>query len=225
MAQKLILITGGYGHLGQALAQAFLGNGDRVILTGRNEKKLAQTGRTLGCPAYPMDVKDFKNVAAVAKVIQKKYGFLDVMINNAAVFKSAPVSEMDSADFLEIIITNIYGPFICVQKFLPLLRESAQPLIVNIASTSGHRADPGTCAYNASKFGLLGFTESIAKELRKENIRVTSISPSSIHFGSTALSGKGIPLNGRDIAQTAVYIANSPGRTLFRDIELWATNP
>jgi len=225
MSTKLVLITGAYGNLGMEFALTFKKNGYRVIITGRNETKLNSAGKKLGCETFPLDVLNEDQVIGLRDYIKNNHQKLDVLINNAGVMRSGPVEEMDPALFLNVIQTNIYGPFLLTHHLISLLKKSSHALILNIASTSGHRADPGSSAYNASKFGLLGFTESVRKELRRDNIRVTSISPSEIQFGEGPSGGKGARLGGKDIAEMAVYIANSPTRAMVRDVEMWATNP
>lgn len=225
MPQQVVCITGGYGKLGLAFASAFIQAGDEVIITGRDESKLKQAANNLKCQFHQTDVTDSSDLTALKEFIEAKHHRLDVLINNAAYFTRGYVADLDPDGFLQALKTNLYGPFLCTKMLLPLLRKSDNPLILNISSTSGHRADPGSSAYNASKFGLMGFTEALRKELRKENIRVTSMSPSAIFFGDDNDRGQGARLNGTDIAEAAVFLAKSKGRALFRDIEMWATNP
>jgi len=225
MGKRLVCITGGYGRLGQALAKEFKHNGDQILITGRDEKKLKAAAETIECDSFAQDVTNRQQTERLKEYIEKKYKALDILVNNAALMRSEFVEKMDPGLFKEVLETNLYGPFLSTHTLLPLLKKGSNAIILNIASTSGHRADPGSSAYNASKFGLLGFTEALRKELRKSGIRVTSISPSSIQYHSAPLEGAGVGLNGQDIAKTAVYLTNCPGRTLVRDLEMWATNP
>ena len=225
MSNRLVCITGGYGRLGIELAKAFGDNDDTVIITGRCEAKLNSAAGKLQCDAFVHDVTNEKNTHDLVKYIDAKYHRLDVLVNNAGIMRSSLVAEMEPDLFLEVIKTNVYGPFLCTRFLLPLLQRSSSGLIINISSTSGHRADPGASAYNASKFGLMGFTEAVRKELRHMNIRVTTVSPSSIVYNEPTAGGEKIGLTGQDVANAAVFLANNPGRALVRDIELWATNP
>ncbi len=225
MADKCILITGGYGKLGVEFANAFTDNGDQVVITGRNSQKLSATARQINCDSFIHDVTDEENTQELEDYLRKKYNKLDVLINNAGLVQSQPVEIMEPKLFFDVVNVNLYGTFLCTHKLLPLIKLSGDGLIINVASTSGHRADSGSSAYNASKFGVLGFTEALRKEVRKFNIRVTSISPSSICFGDAPDSGKGVGLNGKDIADTAVFLTENRGRALFRDLEIWGTNP
>ena len=211
--------------MGRDIAAAFIENGDEVLLTGRNKQKLNAVASELGCDTFVQDVTNADDARNLRKYIEQKYKKLDILVNNAGLMRSRPVETMEPKLFLEVIETNLYGVFLCTHFLLPVLKKSRNALIINVASTSGHRADAGSSAYNASKFGLLGFTEALRKELRPLNIRVSSISPSSIVYDRTPLGGKGIGLNGTDVAKAMVFLANAPGRALFRDLEMWATNP
>lgn len=225
MSKGLVLITGGYGRLGREFAQAFTEDGWSVLLTGRDRDKLGAAAMEAETDYQVLDVTQEDQVLGTKRYVEERYGKLDVLINNAAVMRSEPVETMAPALFLKSITTNLYGTFLCTHHFLPLLKKSDHALVINVASTSGHRADAGSAAYNASKFGLRGFTEALRKELRKNDIRVTSISPSLIRYREAPTQGKGAGLNGRDVADAALFLANAPGRSLFIDLEMWATNP
>lgn len=96
-----------------------------------------------------------------------------------------------------------------------------------ISSMSGKKGDPGSSAYNASKFGLQGFSQSLAYEVRRNNIRVMVLNPSSVNTGADdgPSYGPGLYLHGADIAETVVFLSRMPGRTLIRDMDIWGTNP
>jgi NAD(P)-dependent dehydrogenase (short-subunit alcohol dehydrogenase family) len=225
MSKGVVLITGGYGRLGREFARAFTEDGWSVLLTGRDRDKLQAAASEAGTDHHPLDITDEDQVLSTKKHVEERYGVLDVLINNAAVMRSEAVETMAPGLFLKSITTNLYGTFLCTHHFLPLLKKSDHALVINVASTSAHRADAGSAAYNTSKFGLRGFTEALRKELRKHDIRVTSISPSMIRYQDAPPKGKGVGLNGRDVADAALFLASAPGRSLYIDLEIWATNP
>jgi len=228
MTDRIIVITGGYGRLGRCFARAFVAAGDHVVLTGRDTDKLAAAATELDCAEHrQLDVSDRAQIAALREHLAAGAGRVDVLLNNAASFAAwGPLEELDETAFEEALRTNIVGPCALTRALLPLLEAAPAPLVVNVASTSGHRADPQTPAYNAAKFGLLGFTEAIRKDLRRRGIRVSSLSPSAIAFDEDAAEGgKGARLHGDDVADTARWLADAPLRALVRDVELWATNP
>lgn len=228
MSGRIVCITGGYGNLGRCFARAFQAAGDSVILSGRDEQRLAAAAAELGVDDdLVLDVCDHEQIAALAVHVQERYGRLDILINNAAVMGAGGrLDDVDADAFAHMVHTNICGVMFCTQALLPLLRASDAGLVINVASTSGHRADARSAAYNASKFGLLGFTEAIRKDLRRDGIRVSSLSPSSIDFSADAATGgHGARLHGDDVAAAALDLADLPPRALVRDVELWACDP
>lgn len=210
MKNRVVCITGAHGRLGREFAKAFDSEGWEVVKTGRHDD------------CFPHDVCSEDDTIKLRDHIAEKYGHLNLLINNAAVFHSGAVDKIKPEQFLDALKTNIYGQYLQVHYLLPLLKKADSPMIINVSSTSGHRADPGSSAYNASKFGLRGFSDSIRKELRKFDIRVTTLSPSSIYFGDPPSDTK---LNGSDIAKAALFLANSSSSALYQDLEMWATNP
>jgi 3-oxoacyl-[acyl-carrier protein] reductase len=127
----------------------------------------------------------------------------------------------------EVIETNLTGVFLTTQSFLPGMIAKERGDIFMIASMSGKKGDPGAGAYAASKFGLQGFSQALTYEVRKHNIRVMVLNPSSVNKGldDGPDHGKGLHLHAADLAATLVHLACLPGRTLFRDMDIWGTNP
>jgi 3-oxoacyl-[acyl-carrier protein] reductase len=193
-------------------------------MTGRNAEKLNRAASMLGCDAIEFDVTDQQQAQAVKTHLAEKYGKLDVLINNAAFVRLGKIDETEPAIFWQVLQTNVYGAFLSTQTMLPLLRLSDNALVINVCSTAGHRANPLMPAYNASKYGLIGLTESVREDLRKENIRVTTISPSAIRFEGDTTEDHAGRIQGDDVAQVALFLAKSPARALFRDVEIWSTN-
>lgn len=225
---RTIVITGGYGRLGRCFAQAFIAQGDAVILTGRNEVRLQAAAEDLGAAAsHQLDHAIHEQVNTFADWLNEHHPQVDVLINNAAQMAGGgSLPEVNPHTFTQMVHGNICGPFFMTQALLPHLNRSDAPLVINVSSTSGHRADAESAAYNASKFGLMGLSEALRKDLRRQGIRVTTLSPSSINYDAEAATGgKGALLHGDDIADAALWLANAPPRALVRDIELWATNP
>ncbi|TVR12388.1 MAG: SDR family oxidoreductase, partial [Planctomycetota bacterium] len=222
---RTIVITGAYGRLGRCFATAFIAAGDQVILTGRNAERLHSATSELGAAdCYQLDHADGKQVAAFAGWLGEHYPQVDVLINNAArMGGGGSLAQVDAGVFADMVHSNICGPFQVTQALLPALQRSSAPLVINVSSTSGHRADAESAAYNASKFGLMGLSEALRKDLRRQGIRVTTLSPSSINYApDAALDGKGARLHGDDIAAAALWLASAPPRTVVRDIEMWA---
>ena len=140
---------------------------------------------------------------------------------------SAPVLDMSLERWNEVIETNLTGVFLTTKAFLPGMIERGRGDIFMISSMSGKKGDPGATAYAASKFGLQGFSQALAHEVRRNNIRVMVLNPSSVNTGEDTgpTHGPGLHLHAADLADLIVSLARIPGRTLVRDIDIWGTNP
>jgi 3-oxoacyl-[acyl-carrier protein] reductase len=166
-------------------------------------------------------------VAAMAEAVLNDLGPVDILVNNAASFRNAPVLDLSLEDWTDVIETNLTGVFTTTKAFLPGMIEKERGDIFMISSMSGKKGDPGTAAYNASKFGLQGLSQALAQEVRTHNIRVMVLNPSSVDKGpdDKPAHGKGLFLHAADLAATVVHLARLPGRTLIRDMDIWGTNP
>ena len=139
MNKHHVCVTGGYGSLGREIAKAFIENGDQVLLTGRNETRLNAVATELECDTFVHDVTQTEDAKNLLKFILQKYKKLDILINNAGLMRSDPVATMEPGLFLEVLKTNLYGVFLCTRFLLPALKKSKNALVINVASTSGHR--------------------------------------------------------------------------------------
>jgi len=170
---------------------------------------------------------DAQSIAAEAERI---HGRVDVLINNAAIFGGGPVATLDTKSWNRLIAVNLTGTFLVTRAILPLMIPNEKGTNVMIASTSGKRGDPGESAYSASKFGMIGFAQSLTGEVRQHNIRVVIVDPSGVDTravppGQKQAEGKGIRLCAEDVAETVLHTVLLPGRAMVREVELWATNP
>ena len=175
---KVVLVTGASRGIGRAIAQALDREGARLVLVARNRRQLEQTaaetpGTVLTLPA---DVARPGEVKRLFAALVKKIGRLDVLINNAGVFTFKPFATTTLPDWRRNIETNLTALFLTTQAALPMLKRSHGDL-VNILSISSRVAFPNCSAYSASKFGALGLTNVLRKELRGLGIRVTAILP------------------------------------------------
>lgn len=163
----------------------------------------------------------------MAKDVIAKLGALDILVNNAGTFKRGAVQNLSLDDWQLVIETNLTGVFLTTQAFLPGMLEKKRGDIFMISSMSGKKGDPTSAAYAASKFGLQGFSQALTHEVRRNNIRVMVLNPSSVNTGpeEERREGPGLRLHAVDIADTIVHLARLPGRTLFRDMDIWGTNP
>ena len=229
LSGKVAVVTGASRGIGRHVAVALHHAGAVVGITGRDEETLAGAATEIGerCHAFVCDQRDPEAVGETARALIAKIGGPDILVNNAGVYRSAPVEEMSLELWNEVIDTNLTGVFLTTQAFLPAMLEKNRGDIFMISSMSGKKGDPGSSAYAASKFGLQGFSQALTHEVRRSNLRVMVLNPSSVdtRHDSGRKEGAGLHLHATDIADTIVHLACLPGRTLVRDLDLWGTNP
>ncbi len=227
---KKALVTGASRGLGLFIAKELASAGAEVVITGRKRETLEAAAHAAGAGLIPepCDHTDEGAVEDLARRVKGGRGAPDILVNNAGMWEGGmPVARMTTDSWRRILETNLTAVFFTTRAFLPSMIERGSGEIVVIGSTSSLRADPGSSAYAASKFGLRGFTESLAKEVRKHGVRATLLCPSDIDKTDPPRgeSGKGLPLHAIDLARTIVHVVTLPGRTLIREIEVWGTNP
>lgn len=178
MTNKVAVVTGGTGGLGREIALAFYENAYRVAINYLESEKSAQEiVGAIGDAAIAVkaDVSRFENVSKMAETVYKKWGRVDVLINNAGVAKDALLIKQGEKDWDRIIDVNLKGVFNAIKAFAPLMRDGGH--IVNISSYSGLKGKEGQSAYSASKAALLGLTKTAAIELAENKIKVNAILP------------------------------------------------
>jgi NAD(P)-dependent dehydrogenase (short-subunit alcohol dehydrogenase family) len=223
------LVTGAYRGIGLEVSRQLARRGFAVVLTARDVHKAEAAagklkGQGLDVSAAALDVTDARSVEAAVRFVEERFGRLDVLVNNAAVlyddWQRAESADLDTAR--EAFETNTLGPWRVSQAFLPLLRKSAHPRVVNVSSESGSLASMGggTPAYGVSKAGLNVLTRKLADELRPSRILVNSVCPGWV---ATEMGGPGAPRTPEEGAAGIVWAATLPdgGPTggFFRDGE------
>ena len=228
---KLAVVTGGTRGIGVAIAGALLGQGAAVVICGRHASAVEEAVETLRprgrIDGRVCDVRRFREVQGLFWFVNRTFGRLDVLVNNAGVSEVAPVDELTPRQWRTVIETNLNGPFYCCRQAVPLMRKSGGGSIINIGSLAGKYVFAGGSAYNASKFGLAGFTEAAMLDLRHDNIRVSTIMPGSV---DTKFSSPGAPpadwkIAPEHIAETVVHLLRTPSRTLISRVEMRPTQP
>lgn len=232
---KTAIITGGSRGIGKAIALALAKEGVNIIITGRNESSLQATQKEiseLGVDVLyaVMDVSKRKEVDAAIAGILENSGPVDILINNAGIGAFGGFLELAPEQWEEIIQVNLLGVYYITRAILPGMIERKTGDIINISSTAGQRGAAVTSAYSASKFGLLGLTESLMLEVRKHNIRVSALTPSTVAT-DMAIDLKltdGNPdkvLQAEDLAELVVAQLKLNRRALLKSASLWSTNP
>ena len=217
------------------MAEALCAAGMRVTITGRDDAALREAVVAIEAAAQGAgevwaavaDVRDPAALRAAAEGTVARFGGIDLVVANAGVGHFGSVVDMDPADWQRVLDTNLTGVFHTVQATLPALMARSG-LLITIGSLAGVNAFAGGSAYNASKFGLVGFTHAIMLDLREHGVRVSSIMPGSVatHFNGRAPRPEdGWKLQGEDIADAVLYLARCEERALPSKIEMRPSLP
>ena len=230
---KTILITGGSKGIGYGMADSLLREGARVAITSRNQEaadKAAEelskigTGQVIGIAA---DVRSLEDQQAAVQKTLDAFGQIDAIIANAGVGHFAPITEMTNDQWHETIDTNLTGVFYSIKAGVKALTKS-QGYFMTIASLAGTNFFPQGSAYNASKFGLVGFTQAVMLDLRHAGIRCTTIMPGSVssHFNNrTPGDADAWKIQPEDLGQMVVDLLKLNPRTLPSKIEVRPSMP
>jgi 3-oxoacyl-[acyl-carrier protein] reductase len=216
--RRVALVTGAGRGIGKAVSVSLAKAGCRVVLAARTREQieavqkeiLSQGGEAL---AIPTDLTVDEDIQRLVEASQSKWGVVDILINNAGWGKRAPVVGASLADWDQTFRLNLRAPMVLAKALLPNMIAKREGAVINIGSVSGKTGEANGAAYSASKFGLIGFTESLYEEVREHSIKVAVILPG---FVDTPL----IPPNRQlerskmiqadDIAQTVLFVLTSP---------------
>jgi 3-oxoacyl-[acyl-carrier protein] reductase len=176
------LVTGSSRGLGKAIALAFGRRGHQVVVHYKDKKNEAEeiSSQIKDSIVFRVDVKDFGKVKKMVDEVVKKWGRIDVLVNNAGITKEALLLKTSEKDFDDVIATNLKGTFNFIRAVTPYMMKQRSGHIMNISSIAGMKGRQGLTAYSASKAGIIGLTLSIAKELSRYNIMVNAVLPGYI---------------------------------------------
>ena len=233
LENKIAIVTGGTKGIGRAIAESLLKAGAAVFICARDKYELKRALEQLSAlgkvDGEICDVRSEAQVEAMFAECVRVFGGVDVLVNNAGVgIIGKTVEEMSAEEFEQTLQTNLFGVFYACHHAIPLLKQRGGGYIVNISSLAGQNAHPKMAAYNASKFGLNGFTEALMQEVRADNIKVTAICPGSVNtfFGGDEPSAdKAWQIQPEDIAEVVIDLLNFNERALPSKIEIRPSNP
>lgn len=231
---KSAIVTGGSKGIGYAVAEALAAAGCNVMISARHADEVEHAAHTLS-DQHPgsvvgivCDVREHDAVRRMIAATVERFGRLDVLVNNAGVGKFAPMGDLAPDDWRQVIQTNLDGVFYCCHEAIPHLRQQDDSWIINIASLAGKNPFAGGAAYNASKFGLVGFSEALMLDVRHLGIRVNYIMPGSVatHFNDhTPNAQDDWKIQPEDVAELVMTLVRFPSRSLPSRIEIRPTRP
>ncbi len=229
---KFAIVTGGTRGIGRAISEALLRSGASVAICGRSEQSVSRAvdelaaatqGRVIGKAA---DVASPEDVASLFRLVDEKFGSLDILVNNAGIGVFASVADTTIDQWRQTIGTNLDGVFYCSHEALLRMRERGGGFVVNISSLAGKNPFAGGGSYNASKFGLNGFSEAMMLDHRYDGIRVCAIMPGSV---ATDFDAQGAAADWKiapeDIAEVVLTVLRMPQRTLISRVEIRPAKP
>lgn len=231
LANKVAYITGGTKGIGKGIAKALLQKGVRVAISGRNLEQAEQVANQLGSPdqiiGLQSNVCEYDNETKAVEHILKHFGQLDFVIANAGLGHFAPIDELTIEQWKQTIDTNLTGVFHTTKASLSALEQS-KGYFITIASLAGTNFFERGAAYNASKFGLVGYTQAVMLDLRKKGIKVSTIMPGSVatHFNGNEPSEKDAwKIQPEDIGQMVTDLLQMTPRTLPSKVEVRPSFP
>jgi 3-oxoacyl-[acyl-carrier protein] reductase len=232
MKDKVAVITGGTKGIGYSIAESLLKSGAKVFICARNKpevktalEKLSRFGQVEG---EICDVRSETQIELMLEEATRVFGGIDILINNAGIgIVGKTVEEMSGDEFRQTLETNLFGVFYACHHAVPMLKKRGG-YIINISSLAGQNAHPRMAAYNASKFGLNGFSEALMQEVRADNIKVSYICPGSVNTnfgGDEPTESQSWQLQPEDIAQVVVNLLEMDARALPSKVEIRPSNP
>lgn len=228
---KVILITGGSKGIGYGIAEILLREGAKVAITSRTQSSADEAAKRLGKKdqvlAIAADVRDESSQQKAVNKVLQEWGRLDVLVANAGLGYFDSIENLTSAQWQETIDTNLTGVFYSVKAGIPALKDS-KGYIITIASLAGTNFFAGGAAYNASKFGLVGFTQAIMLDLRSCGIKVSTIMPGSVSTefnGGSSNDKDAWKIQPEDIGQMVADLLKMNPRTLPSKIEVRPSMP
>jgi 3-oxoacyl-[acyl-carrier protein] reductase len=233
LADKVAVITGGTRGIGRAIVERLLVEGASVAFCGRSSDAVARAAgemaRATGGNVYgeAADVSKPDEVRRFFQSVDARLGSIGILVNNAGLGIFRRVADMSIQEWGQMIDVNLSGVFYCCREALPRFNNRGGGYIINISSLAGKNAFSGGAGYNASKFGLNGFSEALMLDHRYENVRVSYIMPGSVdtEFGTGTSADADWKISPADVAEVVMSLLRMPDRTLVSRVEMRPLKP
>jgi NAD(P)-dependent dehydrogenase (short-subunit alcohol dehydrogenase family) len=237
---KVAVVTGGSRGIGLATAEALVRHGARVAIGSRNDADLARASEALNklAPSHAeglvTDVRECSQVERLVARAEEAFGGIDILVNNAGIGIFRPIDQMSPEEWDDLIRTNLSGCFYGLRAAVPRMRKRGGGYIFNISSLAGKNAFAGGAAYNASKFGLNGFSEAAMLDLRYDNIRVSYIMPGSVETdfghpggggGASAARKSTWRIDPDEVAQVVIDLLRTDPKIMISRVEMRPSKP
>jgi NAD(P)-dependent dehydrogenase (short-subunit alcohol dehydrogenase family) len=234
LSERTAIVTGSSKGIGYSIAEALARANANVVVSARKAAEVTEAARRLEglgrgkVLGIPCDVGRLDDVRRLVGQTVETLGGIDVLVNNAGFGTFAPVDQIDPEVWDRLIATNLSGVFYCCHEAIPHLRNSADAWIINIASLAGKNPFAGGSAYNASKFGLVGFSEAMMLDVRQQGIRVSCLMPGSVdtYFNQNEPGDAGAwKIQPEDIGQVVMDLLALPKNSLVSRVEMRPSRP
>ena len=231
LLNKSAIVTGGTRGIGRAIAEKLLDEGARVAICGTSRRSvdaavgcLEPKGEVFGIVA---DVSKLDQAQAFIAAANERFQGVDILINNAGFGVFRAVADLALDEWERMIAVNLSGVYYCCHAVLPIFKQRKGGDIINISSLAGRNPFAGGAGYNASKFGLNGFSEAMMLDHRNDGVRVSYVMPGSVatEFGGSAEAGADWKIAPRDIAEVVVTLLRMPRRTTVSRVEIRPSRP
>lgn len=232
LRQKNAIVTGGTRGIGYAIARSLLSAGAAVAICGRSREGVEEAigklkeetgGKVIGAPA---DIASSEQVAEFFQFVDEHFAGLDILVNNAGVGAFASVADLTIEQWRQVLDVNLSGAFYCSREAVFRFRNRGGGFIINISSLAGKNPFSGGAAYNASKFGLNGFSDAMMLDHRYDGVRVSTIMPGSVDTGfGRSPGGASWKIAPEDVAEAVRMVLTMPERTLISSVEIRPSKP
>ncbi len=232
---KVVVVTGASAGLGAAFCKMLVTKGSTVYGLARRQEKLDALGAELGSrfTGIPCDVSDEKSVNAAFAVVKEREGRIDVLVNNAGLGIFGPTEKATVDEWDQQMNVNLKGVFLCTKAVIPAMKAQNAASgfgghIVNISSVAGLMGNPNISIYNATKFGLRGYSDALFKEVRQDGIKVSCFFPGSIQtdfFSTAGVPIAGNPMTADQITSTLLHVLETPDNYLISEIVMRPLRP